>query len=91
MTENEAIQAIQNDLKWHNKELKPAYKECLKVAIKALEKQVPKKPIEIKCGCYGITKNGRKGYLIKNKCPNCGSEELMNSFPCSCGQKLDWK
>jgi hypothetical protein len=55
------------------------------------EKNEPKKPIEIKCGCYGITKNGRKGYLIKNKCPNCGSEELMNSFPCSCGQKLDWK
>jgi hypothetical protein len=55
------------------------------------EKNEPKKPIEIKCGCYGITKNGRKGYLIKNKCPNCGSEELMNSFPCRCGQKLDWQ
>ena len=37
MTENEAIKAIQNDLEWHNKELKPTYKECLNMAIKALE------------------------------------------------------
>ena len=37
MTENEAIKAIQNDLEWHSKELKPTYKQCLRLAIKALE------------------------------------------------------
>ena len=37
MTENEAIKAIQNDLEWHSKELKPAYKEVLRMAIQALE------------------------------------------------------
>lgn len=37
MTEQEAIKAIENDLKWHSKELKPKYKEVLKLAINALE------------------------------------------------------
>lgn len=37
MTENEAIKAIQNDLEWHSKELKPTYKQCLRLAIQALE------------------------------------------------------
>lgn len=41
MTENEAIKAIQNDLEWHSKELKPAYKEVLKMAIQALE-EIPR-------------------------------------------------
>ena len=40
MTEQEAIKAIENDLKWHSKELKPKYKEVLKFAIKALENQI---------------------------------------------------
>ena len=37
MTENEAIKAIENDLEWHSKELKPKYKEVLRFAIQALE------------------------------------------------------
>lgn len=37
MTEQQAIKAIQNDLEWHSKELKPAYKEVLRMAIQALE------------------------------------------------------
>ena len=37
MTENEAIKAIENDLEWHSKELKPKYKEVLRFAIQTLE------------------------------------------------------
>ena len=37
MTAKEAIEAIENDLKWHDKELKPRYKEALRMAIQALE------------------------------------------------------
>lgn len=38
ITENEAINAIENDLKWHDSELKPIYKKALKLAIQALKK-----------------------------------------------------
>ena len=55
--------------------------EPLRLAIKALEKQIPKKPI------YGAA---------NIKCPNCGATLLyyFHSFKidyCNeCGQRLDW-
>ena len=63
MTEQEAIKAIENDLKWHSKELKPKYKEALRLAIKALEKQVAlKKFIETmkkpQYECFVTDRNG---------------------------------
>ena len=39
MTEQEAIERIENDLEWHNKELKAPYKKALRMAIEALKKQ----------------------------------------------------
>ena len=81
MTELEAIKAIENDLQWHDKELKPKYKEVLRFAIKALEKQIPKKMefIPKKFPCDYKCPNGCKQYdeYKINYCPNCG-------------QKLDW-
>ena len=55
--------------------------EPLRLAIKALEKQIPKKPV------YGAA---------NIKCPNCGATLLyyFHSFKidyCNeCGQRLDW-
>ena len=45
MTENEAIKLIENDLKLHSKDLSSKYKNGLRMAIQALEKQMPKKLI----------------------------------------------
>ena len=55
--------------------------ELLRLAIKALEKQIPKKPV------YGAA---------NIKCPNCGATLLyyFHSFKIDycdeCGQRLDW-
>ena len=56
--------------------------EALKVAIKALEKQIAKKPlIEYHCG-------------LEKRCPTCNCEVSdieHRGWACKCGQKLDWE
>lgn len=39
ITDNVAIEAIQNDLEWHSKELKPKYKRVLEYAIQAIKER----------------------------------------------------
>lgn len=56
----------------------------------AVEKQIPKKPILKKGMCYAIAKDGTKEYEIIPECPNCHSIALKHSYPCRCGQILDW-
>lgn len=48
------------------------------MAIEALEKQLPKKPIE-----KGI-------HFVYYKCPNCNKILPIDKNYCDCGQKLDW-
>ena len=85
MTESEAIELIENDLKLHSKDLSSKYKNGLRMAFKALEKQIPKKLKEHTQSQYGCIPvcgvcNGimdlMQGDL--NYCPNCG-------------QKLNWE
>lgn len=46
-------------------------------AIKALEKQIPKKPID---------------KFMYVECPTCGNVEILDCGYCpACGQKLDWE
>ena len=68
----------------------PKYVEALNMAIQALEKQIPKKPIFKEGDCYAMSKDGTKSYEIIPECPNCHSIALKHSYPCRCGQKLDW-
>ena len=51
-------------------------KDCYKLIIEALEKQIPKK-LKDDCLLY---------------CPTCGRDVLMDRFDCcpDCGQALDW-
>ena len=56
----------------------------------AREKQIPKKPIWEKGVCYAMTKDGKERREMIPKCPSCLSRELKYSYPCKCGQKLDW-
>lgn len=50
--------------------------ESIDIAIKALEKQIPKKPID-RC--------------MYKECPTCGNVEIEFCKHCpDCGQQLDW-
>lgn len=64
------------------------YREALETAAKALEKQIPMKPNNMKT----ISDFSGRYYTTKGNCPVCNIEELYKSdFYCNkCGQKLDW-
>lgn len=49
---------------------------AIKLAIEALEKQIPKKPIDLANSTY-------------SKCPTCGGFHFDN-YCANCGQKIDW-
>lgn len=92
MTEKEAIELIENDLKLHSKDLSSKYKNGLRMAISALEKQIPKKAKkEI------LTSNAFTQWR-KYNCPNCGyflysgssAPFSAQSYCHQCGQKLDF-
>ena len=87
MTESEAIKILQRDLQiqLENKAL-PDGIEAIQIAIQALEKQIPKKPI--------LANN----MMTKDKflmCPCCefrfpDSLVFLKTRCWNCGQKLDW-
>lgn len=58
------------------------YKEASKVAIEAMEKGIPKKPIKVRC------LNGDVEYL----CPSCniGILRMCGCQHNGCGQAIDW-
>ena len=56
----------------------------------AREKQIPKKVIWEQGVCYAMTKDGKERHEMIPKCPSCLSLELIYSYPCKCGQRLDW-
>ena len=53
--------------------------ECRSLAKLALEKQIPKKPKEVK-GVYD---------LLKPVCPVCGND-FLGEYCDECGQRIDW-
>lgn len=57
-----------------------------KCVIKALEKQIPKKPINIT-----KVKDGNKYVGLIGKCPCCNDIVDESNIVCDCGQKLDWE
>lgn len=91
MTENEAVEAMQFDLKIGGEIHSQVLRDAVDVAIQALEKQIPKKPIMKQC-----FEDLEEEYLC---CPTCG-EILTDRIPAdnktfyfhcmNCGQKLDW-
>ena len=75
MTYEEAIERIKCILK--NNSFTKADKNALKLAIKALEKQIPKKPYWEYGGCH---------------CKSCGLDVLSDENFCPlCGQAIDWE
>ena len=92
MTESEAIELIEKDLKLHSKDLSSKYKNGLRMAIQALEKQIPKKPIfdfnssdtlsKFHCDCGKII-------WVHHDIVTMDNNDLLN-YCDNCGQKLDW-
>ncbi len=82
MTYEEAIKALQNIVEYWT--YRPEEVETAKLAISALEKQIPKKPV-----LYGDSEDG------KLLCPNC-DEDLWEVKECGfnacpyCSQAIDW-
>lgn len=67
-------------------ERKKKHIELYNTAIEALEKQLPKKPIEVS-DAY----TPKIGEFRVAKCPNCGKEVSDRFDVClECGQKNDW-
>lgn len=89
------------DIHWEADErhVHEEYVEALKVAIEALEKQIPKKSIVTKHQ-YILKSSGEiKGYKLTH-CPYCWEDKKVEYFNSlvdknvrycrRCGQKLDW-
>ena len=55
--------------------------EAMKMAIQALEKQIPKKPY----------KDNENGIYEKEYCPICHISLFPNDHHCICGQAIDWR
>lgn len=79
MTESETIEAIQFDLKIGGEIHSQVLRDAIDVAIQALEKQIPKKPIthsntnRADCPCCGATVRGIKN-PFGDWCSNCGQK-----------------
>ena len=75
MTESEAIKVIKNNRPTSGYTI---LNEALVMAINALEKQIPKKPIKDK-------------YVPElDFCPECGTEVTYCNYCPHCGQKINW-
>lgn len=82
MQAQEAIKELSYDNTAYGGKCTKAVRET---AIKALEKQIPKKPVHI--GGDGIR------YTDLYRCPNCGQGFTgtgIADYCYHCGQKLDW-
>lgn len=92
MTENEAIEAMQFDLKVGGEIYSQVLRDAVDVAIQALEKQIPKRPIFnhnlsdtlslFHCECGNAIKVSHDiGIMDNSNAPNYCSK---------CGCRLDW-
>lgn len=77
MTENECIDVLKNLAFLSTNQEHEKCEESIKMAIQALEKQIPKKPID---------------KLMYLECPSCGDVGIEDCGYCPCcGQALDWQ
>ena len=78
MTYEEALQLLGESKKYWAR-IHPIYK-AHDIAIEALEKQIPKKPLLVPEG---------ESKIHTFKCPTCGSYRVRK-FCDDCGQAIDW-
>lgn len=92
MTEKEAIAYLRNTplMRFEDGGVHSSLGDAMRMAVKALERMMPKKPLIEKEECFIKSKDGAEGYFIVYVCPACGSKKLIRSYPCRCGQHIDW-
>lgn len=86
MTESEAIKALrlEGSIEISGKSTRVSeFVQALDIAINALEKQIPKKPIKVGSGVHD--------YDYDYECPMCRENIDEDEHHCKCGQKLDWE
>lgn len=88
----EAIEAFQGQVDWlkriDDKECEESRRCCIEyfeTAIEALEKQLPKKPIDKSC-----VKDNDTIYGYVGICPSCNGIVDDSMIVCDCAQVLDW-
>lgn len=85
MTNEQAIAHFKEQLEIFGGE----HHEAMKVAIEALEKQIPKKPIKQKMKIKDCIDQIR--FFEKTVCPSCGKGMHCDwKFCFECGQDIDW-
>ena len=96
MTEKEAIKILAGGimpLNIHNSPFIHNYNKAHEMAIQALDKQIPKKPIY---SDFAEDDDGEKIIPYKAVCPKCGNEFEFGEWNdeqnhhCKCGQKIDF-
>lgn len=100
MTENEAIKEVRFNMSKIGLDDKSAKRvsEAKNMAIQALEKQIPKKPVKgnpyywiDSVKIQGRYRDARKK-AYQTICPACSHTVLTSTNFCrDCGQKLDWR
>lgn len=86
MTMQEIIESINYCLECDNDRI-PTTQDDLQTIKEALEKQIPKKPIEKEV--IGVSMSG---YKYKGQCPKCSLtvSQFLGNYCHHCGQALDW-
>lgn len=90
MTNEEAIKILKSKMDG-SVDTSYEWAETVRMAINALEKQIPMKPIKSKKERYGM------GYVYHDwVCPSCGrflayEPEESGCHHCKCGQAIDWE
>jgi predicted RNA-binding Zn-ribbon protein involved in translation (DUF1610 family) len=91
MSEKEAIEIIKNTplLRYEGQcGLHSELGDAMRLAVEALEKQIPKKPMEVE------EREETDFYYLAFMCPNCGEAVIGQPYRpnnCKhCGQRLDW-
>ena len=93
MTEQQAIKRIKDEIGWESSELN---REAFEMGIKALEKQIPKKPrfVDVRYRHHGRLIADGCSLDRCYECPSCNSHifhVFESEVHCKyCGQKLDW-
>lgn len=83
MTESEAIKEVRFNMSTIglNNEAAKRVVEARGMAINALEKQIPKKPISY---------DDCEQFVIRCTCGKCTDTRVFHGYCTWCGQKLDW-
>ena len=90
MIEIEAKEIVRKEKAYMDSHAGRAQSEAFQMAINALEKQIPTKPIAIDYEKYMDTV--KNALFLKGAywCPNCKHVVKCGTYCSDCGQKLDW-